>query len=429
MFLLNVGYKWNHLSSVEQLQGAVFLASGNSHERLSRSGVSEHQRILFDPQMYLAGLDAEQCTKTCARLASHPWFAVPDLPDFDSQSMTRREWDKQLQAVVGATWPGDAPTGDDAGAAAFSAVDFQLELGCTHMILPAPLIDTREGEAEIAGTWVDVGLEVAEELDVAQPLLATVAVLDSVLNEMAFENGGLLDTIVDQISARDGLDGVYLVIAQTQAEHPFSPKESIAPAYAHLCSRFRAAGLQFIIPNFADLFGYGCYALGASDFATGASQALRRLALSSFVDKGGGTPFPRLYSHRAAAEYLTESDLDKLATKRLLRRIRDVTPHSRALFEAMSRGATAGSVGSWAESRNNVTAAQNHFLSCVVREDRGMAGLDLAERQDVILDWLEEAHSHQLLIERRMGEDGPVGITAPVEEWLDVLNESSELVD
>ena len=58
MFLLNVGYKWNWASTLDELRGVVYLASGNDAQRMSRKSIPEYNRSMFDPQLYLSNLDA-----------------------------------------------------------------------------------------------------------------------------------------------------------------------------------------------------------------------------------------------------------------------------------------------------------------------------------------------------------------------------------
>ncbi len=200
MFYLNVGYQWSLVSSIEDLKSGLFLASGNSSERLARTQFPDFTRVLLDPQLYLAGLDSEACSKVCARLASFPWFGVKNLPEFDSGEMKRREWDAKMKAAVRTNWPGRPPSGEHVSYACRAAIEYQESAGCSHILLPSPLIDEREGEADTLATWLDASLDIVEETEVALPVLATVAIDESTLNEDAFEDAGFLDSVVDQVT-------------------------------------------------------------------------------------------------------------------------------------------------------------------------------------------------------------------------------------
>jgi hypothetical protein len=337
MFALNEGWQWQSANFANALHGVVYLASTNNAERMRRKPLGDFAWQLFDPQLYLASLEGRACTKVCARLATFPWFGVPSVPEFDSSEDSQQKWQQDLQNHMRSNWPGAAPTDGEIAVAARSAIEFQADRGCTHLLAATPLITEREDEAATAAKWIDAALEAASDLDVGQPVIATVAVSEGALNDGAFIEGGFLDTIVDQVSSRDGLGGVYIVVAQTQKRHPLSASTPVTKAYAHLTSAFARYGYQFVFVNFADAFGVACAGLGASGFGTGPTQSLRRLSLTSFLDEGGGLPLPHLYSHRAIAEFLPERELETIARLNLLRRVTDITVFSRDLFQALNR--------------------------------------------------------------------------------------------
>ncbi len=422
MYLLNVGWKWNFTSSLDDLRGVVVLAAYNSSARTKRNGRPEVRRVLFDPQLYLAGLDAEQCAKVCARLASYPWFAIEGLPEFDSGESTRGEWDQEMRRLVRSRWRGCAPDEEAAiRRAAYGAVEVQTGFGCTHVILPAPLCDEREDQGEALGAWLDAGLDAVTELDTGLPILATVPVAEGTLNESAFAAGGLLDALIDQVSSREGLDGVYVVVAQSTAGHPFESSAEVLRAYAYLTSRLRAAGLEIVITNFADVFGLACVGVGASGFASGPTQSLRRLSLAAFRDDGFGLPLPALYSHRVVAELLPESDMPRVAQRRLLGRVAEETTQSAPLIAALRAGASPATIAAWVESQNNVAASQGHFLMRMIEEDRILFRRPATERPVAIQDWLEDAAAGSLYVQSRIGEPPLKGRFAPCQTWLDAI--------
>ncbi len=196
----------------------------------------------------------------------------------------------------------------------------------------------------------------------------------------------------------------------------------VCKAYARLCNQFSSAGIELVIPNFADVFGFVCMAVGATGFCNGASQSTRRLCMLNYQDKGGGTPLPHLYSHRTIAEFRSEFDLDKIVNKKLLRRVRDETSYSQDLIEELDAGGSASNVPPWIESKNNTTAAKNHFIERLVIEHKRLRR-SAKQRRERVGDWLETATSNMLLIEKRLQETGIKGIAAPADEWLDVLDE------
>lgn len=422
MLLLNLAYQWT-LQNLENLGGVIVLPSGNSLPRVVRENQA-HSTVLFDPQLYLAQLDARESSRVCGRLASYPWFGIPDLPNFDSGEMRRSAWNQAMRDAVIDRWPGSAPEGDRVRDAARSAVEFQESISCTQIILPTPMIVDREDEAATQGLWLDFGIEAARELEVPQPILATVALQENAINESAFLPGAFLDTIVDQVTARDGLSGVYVAVAQTGVRHPFETPVLVLRAYAHLARAFAQFGYDTVFINFADVFGLPCLALGATSLATGPSQNLRRLSLDAFSDAAQGRAYPYFYSHRVVGELATESDLDRIIGARLLSRVRDRTIYSQALMEELARdGGSARNLPNWAESQNNTTTSHKHFVYRIGVEERAMANMAPSEKLEQVRDWLQSAASTYLYIRDRLG-DALRGRVAPSQRWLDVVEEA-----
>lgn len=424
MFLLNVGHDWSVATDVDALRGAIFLASGNSNVRFTRRVGPDLARTLLDPQLYLAGLDPDACGKACGRLASHPWFCVPEVPEFDSDEHMVLDWQRKVTRIATRKWPGKAPQGTQIDESCLAALGGQLEFGCTHIILPVPLLEEREDAGGLLGEWIDAGLRAAETLEVGQPLLATVAVAESTLNPHAFEDGGFLEAIVDQVTARPDLAGVYVVVALGGAgNHPFSTPPLALRAYLELSKRFHEAGVGTIITNFADLFGFVATGAGATDVASGSSQAQRRLCLAGFRDEGGGIAVPHYYSHRVLGEFASESDLNRIVERGLLRRIADETDYSADLLEALANGQTAADVPEWAEGKSNLRAAKRHFVARLIAEGTRFKALSANKRANAVQDLLEDASAQMMFITRRLGGT-TVGRYAPAERWLELFQQA-----
>jgi hypothetical protein len=426
MYLLNLGHRWNLLGT-EGVQGVVLLPSRNSLVKLQRSPRPDSQAVLLDPQLYLSSLNAADCTKVCANLASFPWFRIDQMPEFESGEQTRTQWNQAMREQVIEQWTGQEPTDDDVDESCKAAIETQIQLACTHVILPSPLITEREDEAQRQAEWLDTGLAACAELDVSQPILATVALHDGVLNDAAFETAGFLDTIVDQVTAREGLDGVYIVVAQSGFYHPFLTPPKTYKAYAHLAKAFAAAGYDTVITNFADAFGLVCTAFGATAMASGQSQSLRRLSVLDFKDTGGGRAIPYFYSHKVIAELATETDLDNIVQKRLLKRVEDVTTYSQALMTELGKpGPPKGSARNlppWAESQNNLTTAHRHLVCRLATEQAKLAKLGPQPRLDAVRDWLESSTANMLFVKERLKPETLKGCVASSDSWLTVFDE------
>lgn len=326
-----------------------------------------------------------------------------------------------MRDVVSHNWTGRYPANIDESC--LEAINAQVEFPCTHIILPTPLIREREDEGITIGEWLDCGIEACDRLEVGQPLLATIAISESALNDSVFSQGGLLDAIVDHVSARTEINGVYIVIAQEAAEHPFVTRKLVHKAYFYLSNEFGRRGYSVVV-NFADVFGLVCKAVGVQFVANGQSQSLRRLSIRGFRDDRGGRALPHFYSHRIVAELLTETDLSQLGGhSSLIRRIVDETPYSTSLLEHLLTGRSAGDVRSWAESQNNLSAAQKHFITRQAMEERRLERLRATARQQAIHDWLDDAEASRLLLDNRLGQQAFRGHMAPTPHWLECLSE------
>lgn len=422
MFLLNLAYRWSLASSVDEINGVLYLPYANTLERLSRNAAPVARRVFFDPQLYLATLDAAKCPTACSRLATYPWFYA-EIDRFDSDESTRRDWEKRLKETIGERWPSAVPDDTQRQGACVSAVEFQAAMSCTHILLPTPLVSEREDEAATMAEWIDAGLAACESLDIGQPIVTTVAIDEGSLNDTAFDAGGFLDTIIDQVTSREGSDGVYIVIAQTQAkQHPFATDSRVLRAYLRLTRVFRRAGLQVFV-NFAGDFGEVCVAAGANGFASGASHSLRRLSLADFEEPSFGYALPKYYSHAVVGEFLTETHLNVVVAQDAFDRIRDVTPYSEALIEALEAGGTAADIPEWAESRNNTAEAYRHYVARLAIEAALLRRQPPIRRRNTVRTWLEGASAIcQQLIAYFEEEDVSPPLCAPCETWGNLLD-------
>lgn len=424
MYLLNLGHSWQLERDLDVIENTILLAVGNTSAKLREKGGPDTDWALFDPQAYLYGLDPEECASACSRLVSYEWYNKKGVPALSSDTK-RSKWEKELKEKRSEYWPDEAPRSeDDVRAACESAVAFQDEIGCTHIILPTPLIGEREDEAATAAEWLDHGLEEVDEQGLELPVLATVAVAEGALNDSACDEGGLLDAIVDQVTAREGIDGVYIVVAQSQKRHPFETPVEVLRAYAYLSQSF-AETYDIVLPNFVDVFGLVCMALGASGFGGGQSHILRRLSPEGFR-KSGGTPLPHFYAHGVVAEFRTETDLDEIVKSRLVTRVSDETRFSRPLMAELRRRGSASNLPRWAEGRGKVTVAHQHFVYRIASEAKRLAQIeDLNEREDAVREWVESAAANSDWIRKRLErrEVELTGKAAPTELWLEVLDE------
>jgi hypothetical protein len=420
MFSLNLGYYLGIGTTFNDLNGVVQQAGSNYSHRYLENG--DHSRVLFDPQLYLSALDVEEAKKVCARLSSYSWFQIEGVPQKDDYTKIK-DWQEAVVEFVETNWTGAVPT--DINQACEDCINFQIDINCSHIILPSPLITERENEGTIQTEWLDCALEILNDLEPTQPSLATIAIDEGALSTNSFNRGGFLDTIIDQYSSRiEDISGVYIVINQTHARHPYETSKLVNKAYLYLAKKFSQLGTTNIYINYADLFGIACCAFGANSFITGKSQSLRRLSMKGMSDAGGGVALPHYYSHKSFSEYLSETELDKIIAKKLFRRIKDDTAFSTSLHAAIQSGHTAAIVPKWAENQSNIAVSTSHFISRLIKEG---ANLDLiGTTPDILKDEFTDGDVEQTYLQTKIGPNFPVK-SAPLADWISIIEEIEAL--
>ena len=93
-FLANLGYRFA-LPGDATSAGSIVLASALTSHQLLRRRFNQYPHMeqrLFDPQLYLATLDAGAARKHCAKLASYPWFGVDGVDAYLSGEQRLGGW-------------------------------------------------------------------------------------------------------------------------------------------------------------------------------------------------------------------------------------------------------------------------------------------------------------------------------------------------
>src|SRR6266699_3118321 len=111
-FFLNIGYQFKQPAAVTP-DGSIVLASAMPMHQLERRPSEDKyphlKHRLFDPQLYLAGLEAAATRDHCAKLATYPWFGVKGFPAYSSDKHTQTGWTEVAKQKVAALWPAAAP--------------------------------------------------------------------------------------------------------------------------------------------------------------------------------------------------------------------------------------------------------------------------------------------------------------------------------
>jgi hypothetical protein len=358
----NVGYQ-RSLPDQDVLDGVVAhtaaVDSARPTAELAFSG-----EILFDPNVYLWGLDCEDAARTCAYIATYPWSTI-EVPTLDAFDGKRREWiNLGVLPAMETHWPPSIPA--DLKKMVHACLQWQYDAGATILIAPAPLItQVHEGLTEYA-RWLAAAASQATQFD--RPVFMTVA-----FSEVCFPQ--VQEGLLDLLSADMSLDGSYVVMETTHTS-PYVASPGLAEALLEISYHLGHRQGREVIINYADTFGLACLAAGATGIVAGYGLKYRRFSLSDYSGGGGG-PYPRFASLRTFCRYLASADMERIRDEDLLSEFdSDTTPASKSLLQALSSGKSANDVLRWETERNRTAAAKAHYVQRLRRAVDEITSLD-----------------------------------------------------
>jgi hypothetical protein len=379
-------------------------------------------RAIFDPQLYLASLDANQTATQCVKLATYPWFGIASqLASYDSREQRQNEWMKAALQRIGSLWPGKVPT--EPGAIQFGiqeCVDLQIRLGCEVIVLPAPLTHDPSTTFHDEIHWLDAGVGYARAVT-QLPIYATVALADLCLRYAAPEANTLLELVADTIGAR-GVQGVYLVVEQ--ASEPQDTRQCgnarVLASALHLTHLFAHDCGMAVAVNFFGAFGLACQAAGARLWSSHWYKSLHRLRLA---DQGApGRAYPSYWTSRGAFDVNLDADFDAVVAAGALPAIADSTAAAANLLAAASRGVSSQQVGAWAYRQSNVATCIEHYLQSATAADTALMTLPEGQRVEAVEQWLVNATA---VAQQAMNATGPDAKTKAkhVAAWLQAFRD------
>lgn len=397
MYLLNLGYQWTNHDIVD---GVIINASGvHIHQASRRNQIEDVKWKLFDPQLYLKNLDFDQCKKTCERLSTYPWFGGGGI-EFNSDEFTPTAWFQEHKENI--NWDNSIPTEEAQITQCIKAcLDFQITIGVSHLIAPMPIIENPEDEFALQLKWINVVENIQNDYD--KPILITIAFLDNLFcYEDPLENK-LFQTMLDNLSVRTELDGIYVVPIQTNDATSKIDDKYVVESLLYLCN-FIAQNKKVVVTNFVDSLGFACLGAGATAFGGGYTNKEKRMCFNDFIDVSGGRSYPRFYSFNLISDLYSNRDLTKIKDVRLLRLIKnDITDVSTDLFAELKSGGIANNVPNWRESINNVTTAKQHRIKCFNEKTNIINNIEqVAEKEEFILKWLQDANANRLLLDSKL---------------------------
>lgn len=171
-------------------------------------------------------------------------------------------------------------------------IDWQLGSNVSGVICPGVRIQGFGSPmAQIAIALAQEACDYAQEMGVEQPLYATIAV-----SEESFRDTEMMNEYLDELTTLE-VDGFYFVIFERGAGYRSAVAQDILPNVLRFIYSLGEVNLYRLLAGYADLNGYLYRIVGASAFASGWSQSLRRLTEDKWAERTGGRrPRPRYTS-------------------------------------------------------------------------------------------------------------------------------------
>lgn len=343
---------------------------------------------MFDPQLYL--FDIPATSKAVPNLATWPWFGVPN-PSFDSaQHRKVNEWMEEHESELRQAWGSKEVPPSEIPPAVHSCIDMQVRLGVEALIAPTPLTNLPSGRFERELAFIDAAIDYCRRSNISLPLFATIAITDQVLRGIPPTNNPLLRTITDQVSARDGIAGAYIVLEQSAEHGHYYACEEGCLAALLLCDELSRGAGKKVVVNYLGAFGLVCLAAGATIWASGHYRSQRRLRLAD-QEEERGSAFPRFFSLRTIGDIGVENNVEKIFRSNARELVLTRTHASEILLRALGSGRSVADVPEWAYTQGNVDAGAAHYYEACIRADGFLLARDRADRVKVVQQWLGRA--------------------------------------
>lgn len=392
MFYHNTRYAFKLADqSPDTIAGGIVAASALTRPQLmqrARKTVKQHpylQHRLFDPQLYLADIDAQVASGAVVNLGTYPWFrCAPAEFKSSQQEGGVAQWKAEQSAQLIAAWPRAAATeAVEIADCVRASIELQQTFGCEAIILPSPMTRV-PGSYAAESAWIDAGLEACRSLRVAVPVYATIAIADTALRQQRPGHSQFLQTVSAQVAARPGLAGAYIVLAQeTEDGYCCKVPDTLLSLLLLTDDLVRGAGREVIV-NYMGTFGAVARAAGAKIWATGYYRSQRRLR-SSDMDDTTGRQFPRYYSTPLLGDIGVEDELDLVAAQATAgdRALVD-TPPSEQLNKVLRAGGHVADVAEWQYRQGNFWAAAAHYNTLMHQLGTKLESVAPDRRVDVI---------------------------------------------
>ncbi len=403
-YFFNLRYQWSIDPSIN-LGGVTFCASGLDMESFFRRETIENQtqEKIFDPQLYLIDLDPKNSPVACSRLSSFPWFPASCI---EQAELGYREWMKQVKESIEDNWSPELPTDfEEIKERAFKCLEFQIQIGCSILVAPSTLIKNPSTSLDYEMQWIDASLDAYAEIGSDLPIYATLAISDLCLKEKKPFDNPFLELCFDQLSSRPELDGIYFVLERSTPGQKRLINLNTVESILTLAYIFtEKIGFDFFT-NYCEEFGFITLGAGGTHFGSDDTVKGRRLHLQDFVERGGGTNYPYIFSLNNFSDFRPITDLQKISDIGFFNSLNiESTRFSNDLIEAI-RNKRPVTVPEWQESLNNVGRAKNHYIECLKDQVDSIAEMNLNEKINYIHQMLISAEMRMNYLETRIKDD------------------------
>lgn len=376
--------------------GGIIAAAAVPFPMLARRKLMPYPHLrhrLFDPQLYLATLDPRTANSTVYKLATYSWFGARPVPYDSAQHGNLNDYKAQFLADLQRRWPGRAPSDDQAILdCVHDALLMQIGIGCEGLIIPSPLTNARTNY-QLETKYMDAAIALAPDLPATLPMYATVAISDGILRGTDPATNSLLQTITDNIAARNELAGAYIVLEQTAETGYVCINEETLFALLIICDDIaRGAGKQVIV-NYVGPFGAVMLAAGATIWSSGYYRSQRRMKLAD-QEEDVGRSYPRYYSSPAAGDLGVGEDLELLNRAGQLHSVFSRSQASLPLLHAIQTGTYPQAAPQWEYRPGNIWAAAAHYNDICCKIDAYFDSRNPADKINDADRWLGQAVAH-----------------------------------
>jgi len=400
---LNMGYTFSLKEHVEP-DGFLLLPSKIHSDQLSnrlreKALLKKFPYIanrLLDPQIYASSLDISSNYAVCRKLASYPWYGS-EWPEID-------ENEDDVKRFLDANWIRNLPREKDRiRDVVMQCINYQIDIGCSSIILPSPITTRIDTDYEEETMWLDFGIECCKSLGITMPILATFAIVDNCFRLMDPIDNLLIPMILDVLMSRE-INGVYFIVEQggEKAESRYISNIRTLWSSLHIVHELSRDPEFDVTVNYFGPFGVALRAAGARNWIFNWYKSLVRFRLS---DEQGFAAFPTFWSFPCAIDINMKDDFDKCIENGLFDLIADWTYASDGLLKAASAGVKAKDIPSWRYSQSNTVPSIEHYQLSLISVERRIAGLNQEQRILFVSDWLNTATSNSERISHVLGQN------------------------